>query len=125
MSAPNQTNTCNDVMERGLSPPKTKTRSLKEIAAEIISYQTTNDDSNLEIGRLLREAKKQLCKHGEWLAWLQGNVDMSICKAQRLMKVAKWLDELGRDEKKLRCRFRTSASSTSSPFYRKKTLSSF
>lgn len=31
-------------------------------------------------------------KHGEWLEWLKDNVDMSICKVQRLMKVAHWMD---------------------------------
>lgn len=68
-------------------------RSLNTIAEEIKEHQKTSNESYLGMGRLLKEAKDQFGKkHGEWLKWLRENVDISICKAQRLMRVAEWLD---------------------------------
>ena len=72
--------------------PPPDLRSLEEIKTEIIRYQRSCEQSYLEMGRLLLEAKQHFGKHGEWITWLQDNVDMSICKAQRLIKVAKWLE---------------------------------
>lgn len=71
------------------------TRSLETIAEEIKKYKKTSDESYLEIGRLLLEARgrKDYGKYGKWLDWLKEKVkDISICKAQRLMRVAKWVD---------------------------------
>ena len=66
---------------------------LGQIEAEIRSYQGRADEAYLKIGRLLREAKKEVKKaKRDWLDWLQKNVDFSICKAQRLMRVAEWVD---------------------------------
>lgn len=70
------------------------TRSLEEIEEEIKKYKKTSDESYLEMGRLFLEAKNKFGKkHGDWLKWLQDDVkDISICKVQRLMRVAKWVD---------------------------------
>lgn len=65
---------------------------LEEIEAAIKRYQATCNQSYIAIGRLLLEAKGKFGKHGEWLEWLRNHVDIPICKAQRLMKVAKWLE---------------------------------
>ena len=69
------------------------TNSLEKIEAEIRNYQGRADEAYLEIGRLLREAKNEVKKEKrDWLDWLRENVDFSICKAQRLMRVAEWAD---------------------------------
>jgi len=65
---------------------------LTEIHNKLLQLQKENDQSYLEQGRLLQEAKDIFGKHGAWLDWLRDNVDMSICKAQRLVKVAMWMD---------------------------------
>lgn len=72
------------------SPPNAQ--NLETIEAAIKSYQEVSNETYLEIGRLLVEAKEIIGKYGEWLDWLKNNVDISICKAQRLMRVAKWTD---------------------------------
>ena len=68
-------------------------RSLETIATEIKCCQDSVDQSYLKIGQLLLEAKKLFGKYGDWTDWLQKNVDFSVCRAQRLMRIAKWLDE--------------------------------
>lgn len=80
-----------DTTEKG-SVKNPSTRSLETIAEEIKKCQDTSDESYLKMGRLLLEAKNRFGKHGEWLKWLQDNVDIPICKVQRLMRVAKWVD---------------------------------
>ena len=65
---------------------------LEKIKAEIKAHLDTSDGLYLEIGRLLLKAKSQFGKYGDWLKWLQKNVGFSICKAQRLMRVAEWVD---------------------------------
>ena len=73
------------------------TRSLEEIAKKIKECQDTSDESYLEMGRLFWEAKDKFGKkHGEWLEWLRNNVVeyISICKVQRLMRVAQWRDKM-------------------------------
>ena len=70
-----------------------ETNGLEKIEAEIRSYQGRADEAYLKIGRLLREAKNEVKKaKRDWLDWLKENVDFSICKAQRLMRVAEWVD---------------------------------
>ena len=69
------------------------TSRLAEIEEAILKQQDTIDNSFIEIGRLLLEAKSYLCKHGEWILWLEKNVDMPVCKAQRLMRIAKRFSE--------------------------------
>lgn len=68
--------------------PHNQQRNLDTIRKDIIRYQENYAQSYLEIGRLLLEAKNVFGKHGEWIKWLKKNVDLSITKAQRLMKVA-------------------------------------
>lgn len=71
------------------SPP----RELEDIEKEIAKCQQDCEQSFLTIGQLLLEAKKEVKKKKmDWLEWIQANVDFSICKAQRLMRVAKWMD---------------------------------
>lgn len=72
----------------GTSPP----RRLEDIEVEIAKCQKDCEQSFLAIGRLLLEAKEEVGKKkGDWIKWLQDHVDFSVCKAQRLMRVAKWI----------------------------------
>ena len=74
-------------------PEGNRTPSLDDIKVRITSLQDDIEKSYLEVGRLFLKAKKLFGKHGEWIGWLQNNVDFSICKVERLMRVARWLDE--------------------------------
>lgn len=66
---------------------------LEEIKVRILSLQKDIEKSYLELGCLFLEAKKVFGKRGEWLDWLLNNVDFSICKVERLMRVARWIDK--------------------------------
>lgn len=63
-------------------------RDLDVIKKDILHCQENYAQSYLEIGKLLIEAKNVFGKHGDWMHWLQENVEISITKAQRLMRVA-------------------------------------
>lgn len=75
------------------SPEESRSPSLDEITAKIASLQDDIEKSFLEVGRLFLKAKKLFGKHGGWSGWLQANVNFSICKVERLMRVARWIDE--------------------------------
>lgn len=71
------------------STSPTAEERLAEITQEIKQNQKNCDYAFLQIGLLLWEAKACHGPHGHWKQWLEENVDMPICKAQRLMRVAK------------------------------------
>lgn len=73
--------------------PPSKLSELATIEREICDYKRKGEDAYLEIGRLLLQAKPIVGPYGMWLKWLQNNVDVSVCKAQRLMKVAAWMEK--------------------------------
>ena len=62
---------------------------LVTIAAEIRTLKRRTMDNILQIGALLIRAKEQLFRHGQWLHWLQYNVDISVRNAERYMQLAK------------------------------------
>jgi len=66
---------------------------LDNIAQNIQQLYQQTEQSFLEIGNLLIEAKKEFGKHDHWLNWLKANVDFSVCKAQRLIRVAEMLSK--------------------------------
>lgn len=66
---------------------------LAEISTELLQLQEKANQSYLEQGWLLLEAKSLFGKHGEWLRWLKKNYPGSTRKAQRLMQVAEWFGE--------------------------------
>ena len=72
--------------------PEEKERRLAAIETAIKEYQATSDNSYIEIGRQLLKVK-QLRPHGGWISWVETKTELSICKAQRLMKVAAWMDQ--------------------------------
>ena len=75
-----------EIMERVAN--EAAVRDIEVITAEILLYKRTAGASILEIGRRLLEAKAQL-DHGEWLHWLEHQVDFSEGTAQRFMRLAR------------------------------------
>ena len=65
---------------------------LNTFKQKIEELQDRYDDSYLEIGRLLVQAKDTYKGHGDWLKWLKGNVPFSVRHAQRLIRVAEMFD---------------------------------
>lgn len=64
---------------------------LDKIKGEIRQQQDNYAQSYLLIGQLLFDAKSIIKKeHGKWQDWVNKNIDLSITKAQRLIKVAKY-----------------------------------
>lgn len=59
---------------------------------KIEKLQDFYDDSYLEIGRLLVQAREIYKGHGNWLKWLNQNVPFSVRHAQRLIRVAEMFD---------------------------------
>lgn len=73
-----------------ISPDKSD-QELSIIKERIIQYQKDCEQSYLEIGRLLLEVKR-IKPHGRWIRWIKDNTELSTCKAQRLVRVATWVD---------------------------------
>lgn len=89
MSTTGQANVCTTTETENESP--TNTCDLETIKIEIKKYQESSNEAYLEIGRLLLKVK-EIEAHGRWIPWIKENTDFSICKAQRLMRIAKWID---------------------------------
>lgn len=75
-----------EIMEQTAGTPVA--RDIGVITAEILLYKRQAGASILEIGRRLNEAKAQL-SHGEWLPWLEHQVEFSEASAQRFMRLAR------------------------------------
>ena len=75
-----------EIMEQTAGTPVA--RDIGVITAEILLYKRQAGVSILEIGRRLNEAKAQL-SHGEWLPWLEHQVEFSEASAQRFMRLAR------------------------------------
>jgi len=63
-------------------------RNIETITAEIQFYKQQAGISILEIGHRLNEAKEQL-EHGEWLGWLEKEIEFSEGTAQRFMRLSR------------------------------------
>lgn len=63
-------------------------RTIETITSEIQSAKRTGGEAILTIGRCLIEAKAQL-SHGEWLSWLDEQVEYSERTAQNFMRLAR------------------------------------
>lgn len=63
-------------------------RPLADITAEIRFYKAQTVSNILEIGRRLIEAKAQL-GHGQWLKWLEEEVEFSRQTADRFMRLSR------------------------------------
>ncbi len=72
-------------MARTLAPEE---RTIETITGEILEAKRAGGEAILTIGRCLIEAKEKL-PHGEWLPWLNEQVDLSERTAQKFMKLAR------------------------------------
>lgn len=66
---------------------------LGTIRQRIEELQDHYDESYLEIGRLLVQARDTYKGHGDWIKWLKGNVPFSVRHAQRLIRIAEMFDD--------------------------------
>lgn len=71
-----------------VSESDTSGRTIEAITAEIIRRKEHAGEEILGIGRCLIEAKGML-SHGEWLPWLNEQVELSERAAQRFMRLAR------------------------------------
>ena len=70
-----------------MSPPS-RARSIEVITGEILDLKQKGGQVILDIGRCLIEAKS-LLNHGEWLPWLNEQVEFSERTAQKFMRLAR------------------------------------
>ncbi|OUQ16325.1 hypothetical protein B5E80_19045 [Flavonifractor sp. An135] len=63
-------------------------RTIEAITGDILEAKRTGGEAILTIGRCLIEAK-DLLRHGEWLPWLNEQVELSERTAQKFMKLAR------------------------------------
>ena len=63
-------------------------RTIETITGEILDAKRAGGEAILTIGRCLIEAKDML-RHGEWLPWLNEQVELSERTAQKFMKLAR------------------------------------
>ena len=63
-------------------------RTIETITGEILDAKRAGGEAILTIGRCLIEAKDML-SHGEWLPWLNEQVELSERTAQKFMKLAR------------------------------------
>lgn len=63
-------------------------RTIKDITEEILEAKRDGGEAILTIGRCLIEAKDKL-RHGEWLPWLNEQVELSERTAQKFMQLAR------------------------------------
>ena len=68
--------------------PPAESRSIEVITREILDAKRAGGEAILTIGRCLIEAKEML-RHGEWLPWLNEQVELSERTAQKFMKLAR------------------------------------
>ena len=63
-------------------------RTIEAVTGEILALKAQAGEALLEIGKRLIEAKG-LLPHGDWLPWLETQVDFSERTAQNLMRIAR------------------------------------
>ena len=63
-------------------------RTIEVITGELLDAKRAGGEAILTIGRCLIEAKDML-RHGEWLPWLNEQVELSERTAQKFMKLAR------------------------------------
>lgn len=71
-----------------VSNPGVSPRSIESITAEILQLKQDAGNAILGIGQRLIEAKAML-PHGEWLPWLNEQIDISERTAQKFMRLAR------------------------------------
>ena len=71
----------------GLQKPPPLSRTIADVTAEIRFYKAQTVQSVIEIGRCLTEAKG-LLEHGQWMTWLEQNVEISDRTARKYLQLA-------------------------------------
>lgn len=71
----------------GLQKPPPLSRTIADVTAEIRFYKAQTVQSVIEIGKRLTEAKG-LLEHGQWMTWLEQNVEISDRTARKYMQLA-------------------------------------
>lgn len=71
-----------------VSDPGVSPRNIESITAEILQLKQDAGNAILGIGQRLIEAKAML-PHGEWLPWLNEQIDISERTAQKFMRLAR------------------------------------
>lgn len=66
---------------------------LSTLKQRINDLQENYEQSYLEIGRVLIQARDTYKGHGDWIKWLKENVPFSVRHAQRLIRVAEMFDD--------------------------------
>jgi len=66
---------------------------LNTFKLKIEELQERYEQSYLEIGRLLIQARDVYKGHGDWIKWLKANAPFSVRHAQRLIRVAEMFDD--------------------------------
>ena len=72
----------------GAVPVPAGARDIQAITADILTAKQDAGNAILRIGRALMEAKEQL-PHGDWLDWLEREVDFSERTAENFMRIAR------------------------------------
>lgn len=75
-------------MSQGSDVGKSWEDQLNEYKQKIEELQEHYDQSYLEIGQLLIQARNIHKGHGNWLQWLKDNVPFTVRHAQRLIRTA-------------------------------------
>lgn len=70
-----------------IQEPPASGRTIADITAEIRFYKAQTVQSVIEIGKRLTEAKAML-EHGQWLDWLENEVEFSRFTANRYMQLS-------------------------------------
>ena len=78
----------NNIFPAGESDNVAAVRDIHTITQEILDLKKLAGGAILDIGRRLMEAKEQLT-HGEWLPWLNEQVEFSERTAQNFMRLAR------------------------------------
>ena len=68
--------------------PPAEGRTIEAITGEILDAKRAGGEAILTIGKCLIEAKEML-RHGEWLPWLNEQVELSERTAQKFMRLAR------------------------------------
>lgn len=77
-----------DISKFASTVPSCRPRTIETVTEEILDIKQRVTEDFMELGQRLCEAK-ELLPHGEWLPWLEGQVQFSERTAQKFMQLAR------------------------------------